>query len=671
MTYPKFILVCILTCILSGRCAAQLKPELTAMPGFGGIKGRVTDAVTGSPIASRIVVKDTAGKLQATYYEHLDGIFTEEDGTFALNLKPGTYNATVSHGIDYLTQAFTFTIRENAGINARITLQPWISLKKRGWINGDGHAHLYSEKPENDTMLRQVRKICLAQGVDFISACQGWAGYTDSTWTQAYGQVSDDRFSMLYGAEMPKYRTSHVWWLGLKSTLNNFGNLIDSTYERQYYQSEQHPTWDYSWLKFRSVPDLEVIARYTKSQDASAIIAHPTSYWWQQRGNISKYTTNVVSNLSFGLLSGNPWRGMVAMGYMYDNYFYQHIWFNVLNQGYMMPAFSELDGGYPRDNKFWYGSMRTYFKIDTTLAGEPAQQVNEAVKKGRTFVTSGPVVFANIDRKFTLGDVIRAGTGPHELHIEAYASGDTDDFLTYVVLFRNGRIARLWDLRQENTRQFTTSHAISEQDDAWYVVKVYGRNTWEDPQDLDVMAFCRHAEQIQVRKDFPGGRRSVAFTSPIYFRKTTERQPAPLIARTDLTVIAPIDGKRVNKCVVEVYLAGEKIGTTRLNGGRGRLHIPINAVLRIKAEGFDPITRTLYTDYQPYLTIQEGIANGRWLDKNDWNSTLNKSHVPWEVFQFDKTKKVLSRVKWEIKLETNERDALWKDFEALFNAQPE
>lgn len=302
MLYKLLLGTCLL--LIAFRTQAQSEQfSLKKLEGFAGIKGRVTDGQTEVPLSARIVVKDSAGKLQATYYEHCEGIFTEEDGTFSIPLKPGAYTIKIIHGIDYLTQEQPFTVKENQGVSVTVHLQMWVDLKKRGWINGDGHAHLYSEKTENDTMLRQVRKVCLAQGVDFLSACQGWAGYDDQTWKGAYAKVSDRKFNLYYGAEMPKYRTGHVWWLGLKSTLNNFGNLIDSTYENEYYKSEQHTDWDYSWLKFRSVPDIEVISRYARSQQSMAIIAHPTSWWQQERGNISKYTTNVVSNLSFGLLS--------------------------------------------------------------------------------------------------------------------------------------------------------------------------------------------------------------------------------------------------------------------------------------------------------------------------------------------------------------------------------
>jgi hypothetical protein len=36
---------------------------------------------------------------------------------------------------------------------------------------------------------------------------------------------------------------------------------------------------------------------------------HPTSWWWQERGKIEKYTTNVAAYLSFGLLAGQIWEG--------------------------------------------------------------------------------------------------------------------------------------------------------------------------------------------------------------------------------------------------------------------------------------------------------------------------------------------------------------------------
>lgn len=637
------------------------------LKGYTGIKGQVFDEQTKSPLSARIEVRDPAGKIQATYYykNKLEGIFTDEDGNFSVPLKPGSYGLKIIHGIDHLTQEHSFTVKENEGIKATIYLKPWVNIKQRGWLNGDGHAHLYSDKKMNDTILRQVRKISLAQGVDFISACQGWGGYNDSNWKDAYAKVSDDKFNLYYGSEMPKYRTGHVWWLGLSSTLGNFENLMDTVYENQYYQAFQHTEWDYSWLKFKFIPDVEVIRRYSKSQDAMAIIAHPTSWWMQKRGDISKYTTNVVGNLSFGLLSGNIWSGMTVMGYMNDNYYYQNIWFHLLNEGYIMPAFSELDGGYPDDNKFYYGQVRTYYLADPSVGPQPVDRIREAVRKGHTFVTSGPVIFANIDKQYQVGDVVPLNGQTNQLNIEANASGETVDYLSYVVVFRNGKVYRLWDLRDKKPRQFSETISLSEKDNAWYIVKAYGKDAWEEPKNIDVLAYCEAAENAATQQGFPGSKHSVAFTSPFYFRHKGESRPQPLVSKIDLTVISPATGKPIENGLVDVVLAGEKINSVRLNKGKAQFSMPVNALLKISAED-QTITRGLYTDYTPYLHILEKIANGKWREKGNWKNTINAGQVPWSVFEFEKTKAILSAVKWEIKFEANEREGLWKDFDTLF-----
>jgi hypothetical protein len=161
----------------------------------------------------------------------------------------------------------------------------------------------------------------------------------------------------------------------------------------------------------------------------------------QKRGDIEKYVTNVAVNLSFGLLSGKIWDGVVAMGYDHDHYFYQNLWFNILNLGYRMPGFSELDGGLGKDDKFYYGSMRTYFHIDGDFSVE---KIVAAAKNGNSFLTSGPIIMANIDNRFTPGDVISKYSVKRILHINAYASGERDDYLSYVFFFINLKIFKFW-----------------------------------------------------------------------------------------------------------------------------------------------------------------------------------------------------------------------------------
>jgi hypothetical protein len=640
--------------------AAVQKTTIKSIPGFPGIRGQVIDQETGGPLPGRVVVRDSAGIAVRSYYQNLPGFFTGEDGHFSIPLKPGRYTVETYHGIDYLSRADTFNVTPDQGLEARIALQPWVPLRKLGWINGDGHAHLYTDKPNNDAMLAEVRQICLGQGVDFICATQGWAGYTDSTWRDGYGRFSDGRFLMSYGAEMPKYRTGHTWWLGLRSTCGYFESAMDTTYENQYYQSFTKTEWAFTDLPLPNVPDIELVSRFRKAQDALAVIPHPCSWWMQERGSISKYTSNVAVSLAFGLLAGNVWDGLVVMGYDADHYFYQNLWFHVLNLGVSVPAFAELDGGYGSENRFPYGLYRTYFYTEGKL---DLESVKQAVRHGRTFITSGPVLFADVDGRYRIGDTVLSGDERRVLNIDAYASGDREDFLSYVAVFRNGELFRIWDLRKDKPRHFHTEMTLREKNTAWVALKAYGRRAWSDPSNLDVIRVCEKIQKGSFKGG--GGERDVCITSPIYFSPSGKRETFPFKSTVSLTVVSPLDGKPLQDATVRLFAAGEEIRKIPLRAGRAEFDMPVQAVLLIEAEGYPSIRRSLFLDYPPNRKLIEILSSGRWLSQKGWKTIFQPGQVPWEAFGLDETKKVLKRVQWTIPLEPNERDKAWADLDGL------
>ncbi len=525
-------------------------------------------------------------------------------------------------------------------------------------------------------MLKLVRKICRAQGIDFMCTAQGWSGYNDSTWQEGYKKFSDEHFHVSYGSEMPKYRTGHTWWLGQTTTHGLFESTMDTVYENRYYQSEKGTSWTFDQLPFPQIPDVEIVNRLKRTDGSIAIAAHPTSWWMQKRGDIEKYVTNVACNLSFGLLSGKIWDGVVAMGYDHDHYFYQNMWFNILNQGYMMPAFSELDGGLGKDDKFYYGSMRTYFHIDGNFT---IPKMVAAAKKGKSFLTSGPIVLATIDNKYNLGDIIPLDNRSHTLKINAYASGEQDDYLSYVVVFRNGKIFKQWDIRNEKKRHFQDSVIIKENKRSWYIVKVYGKAAWKDPNFIDVMAVCEKKFPVEAIK----GELDVAFTNPFYFRNKGDSVEAVLRSNVELTLSRKENG------TIDLLDAGVLVNTIKITAGKAKFTMPVNALLKIKVDRQDDLSspglsklaspglsklsspglsggsskptviyRSLFLDYLPHRNLIEKLSSGKW--KDDYNTTFNAGEVPWEAFNYDKTKKILSNVKWHIDLKPNERDALYE-----------
>ena len=659
------LLISIFTFAQSGKKSYAGKTNLNPVL-FSGIKGKIFDYETGAALSARIVISDSDSNVSDSYYKHLPGFFTEENGSFEQLLKPGDYLITVFHGIDYESRKIPFTIKPGGGFNVEIYLKPWYRLKKKGWVCGDGHDHLYTEKKPDTAMLSMLRKICLAQGIDFVCAAQGWGGYNDSTWRNGYAQFNDNRFTLYYGSEMPKYRTGHTWWLGQKSTRNYFWNTMDTVYENDYYQSAQGTTWNFKQLTFPFIPDVEVVQRFKNADHSVAIMAHPTSWWWQKRGDIEKYVTNAAANLSFGLLAGKIWNGIVVMGYDHDHYFYQNLWFHILNEGYRMPAIAELDGGFEKDDKNYYGSMRTYYKINGQFTIE---KLTDAVRMGKTFVTSGPIIITDVDKKYNIGDIVRSNGEIHHLHINAYASGEQDDYLSYVVVYRNGRIFKLWDIRNKKLRVFNKTLDIAEKGKAWYNIKVYGKNAWKNPEHLDLMKVCEKTSDEKFA-DFVKVQNDVAITTPFYFWPPGVKDPEILQSKVNITVIPPPLKQALENVTIHILVNGKKINTIHLKNGKGAFTMPVNGLLQISTNGYASIYRSLYLDYPPHQQLLEELASGKWMEKYDSTKIFNAGEIPWEEFHFEKTKQVLSQVDWEIEMSPNERDNQWEKFEGIFKTDP-
>jgi hypothetical protein len=635
-------------------------------PGGAGLAVRVVAARDGTPLPARLVVRDAGGKAVESRYAALPGVFTDEQGRYEMPLRPGAYTLEVQRGIDSVSETRSVTVRPGAVAEVTVRLEPWLCLREKGWANGDAHAHLYTDTDRDQAMLATVRRICRAQGVDFLCAVQTWAGFGGESWREALARVSDDRFRLLYGAEMPKYRTGHTFWFGLESTRGLFDASMDTTYENGYYQSPLGSRWTFESLPFPVVPDVETVSRLAAAEDAVAVVPHPTSWWWQKRGEVEKYVTNVAVSLPVGLLAGSVWNAMVVMGYDRDHDFYQDLWFHVLDEGYRMAPVGELDGGYPPDDRFYYGFIRTYAKVGETL---DRQGLVRAVRANHTFATSGPVVLAGLDGGYEPGDVVPADGRARALRVEAFASGDRQDRLSYVVLFRNGRVHRLWDLRALSLRTFEATLDLREDGRAWYVLKAYGGGASRTPEQLDVRANVEAAaagRPVSLPDDA-----GVCLTSPFYFRRPGEPvEPPPFRSKMRLRLVDPQTGGPVRGATVRVQAGGRTADRLSAPLGEVEAEVPVGSVLVLEAPGRPTLRRTLSLDYPPVRARVERLANGAWLADFGGRDRLRPGQVPWAAFGLAETRALLAQVDWTVPWQPNERDPLWEPFEKAFPVPP-
>ena len=95
-------------------------------------------------------------------------------------------------------------------------LKPWAPMREQGYFCGDSHNHV-------KIPLDKVALYCRALGIDYLDLCQGWGymqkGDENTTGAEIEQNIKAhccDDMHLFFGAERPKTRYGHTWWLNLK-----------------------------------------------------------------------------------------------------------------------------------------------------------------------------------------------------------------------------------------------------------------------------------------------------------------------------------------------------------------------------------------------------------------------------------------------------------------------
>ena len=94
--------------------------------------------------------------------------------------------------------------------------------------------------------------------------------------------------------------------------------------------------------------------------------------------------------------------------------------------------------------------------------------------------------------------------------------------------------------------------------------------------------------------------------------------------------------------------------------------MPVNAIVKIMAEGQPVIRRGLYLDFEPHRKLLENLSNGDWCEKPEFKGKVFPGYIPWKAFQLDETRQILRHVKWEVTIQPNDQDKQWENFEHVF-----
>ncbi|MEZ6039969.1 MAG: CehA/McbA family metallohydrolase [Planctomycetaceae bacterium] len=289
------------------------------------------------------------------------------DGTFELKVPPGEIEVIVERGFHHQRGRVSPSIASGQIVDLAVSCEPLVDMKQLGWISGDTHVHWVTNQWNVDEPLELLALVQRAEGLmvaNNLTLLQRYANEAFIKPSQApmgpVAEFSDTSFHIQMGEE---YRNEdlygHLNFLNIDWLVQPIGtgsiiagpDAIDYPLNRTAIQA-------------------------CRQQGGISIEAHGT-------GGNKDVPVNVIHNLTDSLDQMEP-----------------EMYYRLLDCGFRLPLTNGSD--HPARP---LGAARCYAKVDGQFY---YPKWIEAVRQGRTFTTSGPLIFLTVD-DHQIGDVVTAG----------------------------------------------------------------------------------------------------------------------------------------------------------------------------------------------------------------------------------------------------------------------
>ncbi len=372
------------------------------------VEGQVTDAATGQLLPSRLYIQDEAGAWffprsassagSAIRYERRNGgnpksiemHTTLSAHPFRVELKPGRYTLTAEHGKEFRPESREIMV-SNAIPRINLPLRRWVNMNAQGWYSGDTHNHRNPAELPN-VMLAEDLNIGLPM-VDWTTA----STVSPAASTQGFrGDYGDGPIALdATHAWSPRNTEYEIFRTG--NTNHTLGALLIVNHRTRFEQ-----------------PAVPVKAIVEQARREGALLDLEKHNWpWSvalvpiagidlfELGNNHHWQTEYA--VRTWAVPAPSWMGLSGTGT--DNerdwtlYGFQ-TYYALLNCGFnLRPAAGTANGVHPVP----LGFSRVYVHLDEPFSFSAWMR---GLSAGRSFVTTGPMIFAQADGKLA-GETFR------------------------------------------------------------------------------------------------------------------------------------------------------------------------------------------------------------------------------------------------------------------------
>ena len=420
--------------------SAVTRPAARCLAGEGRIIVRIIDE-SGESIPARAWVEAAGERL----FEPASGTATPYrkdrsfscDGSFTMGLPAGEAVVYVERGKEFIPVDLAVTIEKEETIERTIPLKRWIDMPARGWYSADLHVHFGHNDP------RVLRQLALADDVHLIPSFTYWLRGRGETWNATWPEDVSEKPLVIDGSHLITRNNIEVERIEREAAP---GTTIGATF---LFNLRQPVTAARYGAHFPTDAEL---CRVARQQSPAAVFDSDKPSWAETviGAALGQLDTVQVCHNHYHRLTTIPGgHGMIgplgpgesnaAAG---DGLFHRTnaMYYRFLNCGFRLGV---SGGSAIGVMALPAGYNRVYARIDGPLT---AEKMWAAIKTGRTFATSGPMLTLSANQEEIGTTLATDSENPRPVSVQTGVQ--SIDGLETLQIVHNGRVVASRNLRR-------------------------------------------------------------------------------------------------------------------------------------------------------------------------------------------------------------------------------
>lgn len=416
-------------------------------------------------------------------------------GDLDLELPVGDYQIRVFRGPEYHPDHTSITLHEHGDVQiVHPAVTRWTDTRARGWYSGENHIHANYGYGEwyNDAAAMAAR--CEAEDLHVANLVIG----------NSDGEAVFDREFFSGGADPRSTAKTLLWWneefrstIWGHMTLFHLRRVVEPVFTG--FARTTNPL---------DVPTNADIARQTHRQGGALGYTHPSGN--AQDSYDQPYSAKGLPvDAALGFIDC-----LDVMGNVYDATL--PFWYRLLNAGHRLPAAAGTDCFLNRLRMSPAGWGRVYVKVDGDFS---YGKWVEGVKRGRSFVSNGPVLEFTVDDRLP-GESIHLDA-PGMVRVKGAVQAAYP--LAALELIQNGKVIAGGEMAEDG-RSGSIAAQVEVAEGGWLALRASGRAV----QHLPGRTHAAHSNPVYLQ--VKGGPQDTS-EAATYFLKWIDRLEADLVAR--------------------------------------------------------------------------------------------------------------------------------------------